>query len=156
MKQKTWQENVALLTAQGKNIVPAQLCEDAPWHFDPPSVSSIGGKQPSELTVQASINKAVQRRFDCIVSAVPNGGARTKGAQWTVKTEGIRAGYPDLIIDGIGKNAGRVFRAEIKAGAGVSVHQYGVLSMLHDNGHHCGVFRSPDTLITELERRGWT
>ncbi|MEW4469024.1 hypothetical protein AB1K62_14450 [Parasphingorhabdus sp. JC815] len=38
---------------------------------------------------------------------------------------------------------------------GVTVEQFQCLEQLHRAGHHCGVFRHPDTLIAAMRRWGW-
>jgi hypothetical protein len=140
---------------------PVELCRAAPWHFDELAACHrvlITGKwrYPNETVLQAGIRREIELTFPCMVSAVPNGtNIATKSGRGKARHEGLRAGYPDLIIDGMGLNAGRVYRAEIKAGAGVSREQYAVLSELYEGGHRCGVFRSAETLKAELLGLGW-
>lgn len=139
------------------NYIPIDRCRAAPWHFDEPGVARHAyGPRVSEIAIQANIAKDLPRIVPCKVSAVPNGTwTPSQAAKGRAAREGVAAGYPDLIIDGIGPNAGKVCRAEIKAGTAVSPEQYDTLNLLAENGHLCGVFRSLDTLIGFLLANGW-
>lgn len=132
-------------------------CRNAGWHFDEPAVakSAFGTTQP-ELVIQKSILCGLPLIVPCLIAAVPNGiFTPSKAAQAKAKAEGVTTGYPDLIIDGIGPNAGRVCRAEIKSDSRVSRAQFDTLNRLHAAGHLCGVFRSVETLARFLEANGW-
>jgi hypothetical protein len=150
----SWQREIDLMHVKQLKTAPVALCEAAPWHYDPSRISKL--KNVGEDALQASIKFDIENTFDCIVSAVPNGThIVSKVSRAKAKREGLRAGYPDLIIDGFGCNYGKVFRAEIKAGSRVSVSQFECLTILHENGHKCGVFRSADTLIEAMRQEGW-
>lgn len=137
--------------------VPISDCRAARWHFDEPSVAKDAyGRRPSEIAIQASIVKGLPLVIPCTVTAVPNGTyTPSYAAKARAKREGVVKGAPDLTIDGIGPNAGKVCRAEIKAGTDVSPEQFHRLNLLADNGHLCGVFRSLDTLVGFLVANGW-
>lgn len=132
-------------------------CRAAPWHFDEPHVAQDAyGRRVSEITIQAAIVKGLPLLIPCMVAAVPNGiWTPSKAARGRAVREGVKSGYPDIIIDGIGVNAGRVCRAEIKAGSPVSLEQFNYLSKLAANHHQCGVFRSVTTLAAFLLANGW-
>lgn len=158
----SWARHLALVEAQGKaKEAPVDMCRSAKWHYDDVSIcqrTKVGDRwrYPAEITLQASIVINLRSDFSCMVTAVPNGiWTPSHAARGRAKKEGVTTGYPDLIIDGTGPNAGKVFRAEIKTGAGVSLAQYRVLSELADAGHDCGVFRSYGTLASALVARGW-
>lgn len=137
--------------------VPISNCRGKAWHFDEPGVASnVYGRRVSEIAIQASIVKGLPLVVPCTVTAVPNGTyTPSMAAKVRAKREGTAKGYPDVIIDGIGPNAGKVCRAEIKAGTDLSPEQFERLNLLADNGHLCGVFRSLDTLIGFLVANGW-
>jgi hypothetical protein len=52
------------------------------------------------------------------VAAVPNGGKRTIGTARKLKKEGVRAGYPDLLLD-IARGPYHGWRGELKKHGGV-------------------------------------
>lgn len=140
-----------------RRTIPIADCRAAPWHFDGPEVAKAAhGHVPAEIALQALIVRNLPLLIPCMIAAVPNGTyTASRAARGRAKTEGACAGYPDLIIDGIGPNAGRVCRAEIKTGSTVSPEQFDKLGALHAAGHLCGVFRSLDTLSRFLMRHGW-
>lgn len=137
--------------------VPIADCRAAPWHFDEPNVARDAyGRNVSEIAIQASIVGSLPLLVPCMVAAVPNGTyTPSKAARGRAVQEGVATGYPDLIIDGTGPNAGRICRAEIKAMSDVSQSQFRKLNDLHANGHLCGVFRSLTTLAAFLVAHGW-
>lgn len=111
---------------------------------------------PAEINIQANIVRDLPLLIPCMVTAVPNGTyTPSKAARVRAKREGVTTGYPDLIIDGTGPNAGRVCRAEIKSGSSVTAEQFDKLNALYEAGHLCGVFRSLDTLAAFLVAHGW-
>lgn len=137
--------------------VPIAECRAAPWHFDEPHVARDAyGRKVSEISIQAAIVTSLPLIVPCMVAAVPNGTfIASKAGRGKAKREGLSTGYPDLIIDGIGPNAGKVFRAEIKAGKPVTIAQFDKLNELTAAGHMCGVFRSLSTLAAHLMANGW-
>lgn len=137
--------------------VPIADCRAARWHFDEPHVARDAyGRSVSEISIQAAIVKSLPMLLPCMVAAVPNGTyTPSKAAQGRAKLEGVATGYPDLIIDGTGPNAGKVFRAEIKAAKPVTPAQFDKLNDLLAAGHPCGVFRSLPTLAAHLLANGW-
>ncbi|QVJ07661.1 VRR-NUC domain-containing protein [Sphingopyxis sp. BSN-002] len=139
------------------DYAPVADCRAAGWHYDEVGVARTAyGRSVSELAIQASIVKDLPRVIPCMVSAVPNGThIASKAGRGKAQREGLATGYPDLIIDGIGPNAGKVCRAEIKASGDVKLSQYAMLNRLHEAGHICGIFRSLDTLIGFLVAHGW-
>lgn len=137
--------------------IPIAACRSAPWHFDEPHVARDAfGRNVSEIAIQANIVTSLPLIVPCMVAAVPNGTyTPSKAARGRAVQEGVSTGYPDLIIDGTGPNAGKVCRAEIKAMGPVSPTQFKKLSDLSANGHICGVFRSLTTLAAFLVGNGW-
>lgn len=140
-----------------RDYAPVADLRAAPWHYDEVGVAmSKFGRRSSEIAIQASIVKGLPLIVPCMVAAVPNGTyTPSMAARGRAVKEGAAKGYPDLIIDGLGPNAGKVCRAEIKAGGDVSLSQYAMLNRLHEGGHLCGIFRSLDTLIGFLLANGW-
>lgn len=136
---------------------PIAACRAAPWHFDEPHVARDAyGRNVSEISIQAAIVKSLPLLIPCMVAAVPNGTyIASKAGRGKARQEGLSTGYPDLIIDGIGPNAGKVFRAEIKATKPVTPAQFDKLTDLTAAGHPCGVFRSLPTLAAHLLASGW-
>lgn len=66
----------------------------------------------AEQKIQTAIVVAFRRRFDAIVTHVPNGGARTALEALAFKDAGLTAGIPDLIcLD----HGGRALFIEVKA-----------------------------------------
>lgn len=137
--------------------VPIAKCRAALWHFDEPHVARDAyGRNVSEISIQAAIVKSLPLLLPCMVAAVPNGTyIASKAGRGKAKQEGLSTGYPDLIIDGCGPNAGKVFRAEIKAAKPVTPAQFDKLNDLTTAGHQCGVFRSLPTLAAHLLANGW-
>lgn len=64
-----------------------------------------------EQRIQTAIVVAMRKRFDAIVTHVPNGGARTRLEALAFKDAGLTAGIPDLIAFDTG---GRILMLEIK------------------------------------------
>lgn len=137
--------------------VPIAECRSAPWHFDEPHVARDAyGRSVSEIAIQAGIVTRLPLLVPCMVAAVPNGTyTPSKAARGRAIKEGVATGYPDLVIDGTGPNAGKVCRAEIKAAQAITPAQFNKLSDLSANGHLCGVFRSLTTLTAFLVANGW-
>lgn len=137
--------------------VPIAECRAAKWHFDEPHVArNAYGRSVSEISIQAAIVKSLPMLVPCMVAAVPNGTyIASKAGRGKAQFEGLATGYPDLIIDGTGPNAGKVFRAEIKATKPVTPAQFDKLNDLLAAGHACGVFRSLPTLTAHLLANGW-
>lgn len=147
-----WERELALMQVKRKKYAAQEQCRNAPWYYDIPAVHGGG----SEQDLAAEIVEKLPARLNCIVSAVPNGTfTKSWSAKIRAKAEGVRTGYPDLVIDGLGRNSGKVFRAELKAKSRVTTDQYSVLCMLWSHGHPCGVFRSLDTLVAAMKKEGW-
>lgn len=123
-----------------------------PFHYDMPKVAPDNS---SELEIQAGCKKHIEEAFQAMFVAVPNGGKRGYYAQWQAKKEGLTKGFPDAIILGYGKNAGKVAFAEIKARSSLSLDQQAMLEHLNRNGYDVGLFRSQDTLAAKLREWGW-
>lgn len=126
---------------------------ERPYHYDAPKLAPENSK---EITIQASCKKRVENEFDAYFVAIPNGTyIATKAGRGKVRHEGLSKGFPDAIIIGVRRNAGKTAFAEIKARAALSNEQDGWLTGLAKHGHHCGVFRSQDTLAAKLREWGW-
>lgn len=69
--------------------------------------------RPNEAQIQAAILMAMSRLFNCRTVHVPNGGQRNKREAMTLKSMGVWAGHPDLIIYGEDE---RDFLMEVKDG----------------------------------------
>jgi hypothetical protein len=109
-----------------------------------------------EIVIQASCKKRVENEFDAYFVAIPNGTYIASAAgRGKVRQEGLSKGFPDAIIIGVRRNAGKTAFAEIKARSSLSNEQDGWLTGLAKSGHQCGVFRSQDTLAAKLREWGW-
>lgn len=69
--------------------------------------------RPNEAQIQAAILMAMSRLFNCRTVHVPNGGQRNKREAMTLKSMGVWAGHPDLIVYGEDE---RDFLMEVKDG----------------------------------------
>jgi len=126
---------------------------DRIYHYDPPSLAP---RSASEIVIQASCRKRVERTFRARMVAVPNGTfIASMAGRGKAQREGLSKGFPDCIIIGEGPNAGKIAFAEIKAAGSLSVEQDGWLTTLTMNGHQAGCFRSQDTLAQFLSERCW-
>jgi len=124
-----------------------------PFHYDMPSVRI----SDSEIVVQKACRDMIAKVFrNTRVAAVPNGQKRTRWQQSQAKREGLSAGFPDLVIVGSLERlypAPLVAFVEIKANSPLTTEQKDWLTFMAVAGHHCGVFRSPDTLMDAM--RAW-
>lgn len=124
-----------------------------PFYYDMPKVAP---HQASELAIQASCKLRVETQFGAMFASVPNGThIASKYARGKVRREGLKTGFPDALIIGRGRNAGKIVFAEFKAKKTLSPEQKETLTDLHEAGLHCGVFRSQDTLVAKLLDWGW-
>lgn len=87
-----------------------------------------------------------------LIAAVPNGGYRTPTEAAKLKNEGVRAGYPDLILD---EARGGFFgmRVEMKRDSGgvVSSDQATVMSQLAERGYYVIVAAGADEAFHAIE-----
>jgi hypothetical protein len=120
---------------------------DEPWFIepkdsDPTSEAKRQGLFLSRLKVLAPAVDAV---------AIPNAGKNTDWERIQRWREGARRGALDLVI--CWKTG--VFFAEFKSGTGMpSPDQRERLNRYYRMGHHCGVYRKPDTLLEHLRAAG--
>lgn len=143
---------IAGQTGRGISLRSKSSARHRPYPYDMPRVAPAGA---SELLIQRLCRDAVAKVFGAESWAIPNAGKRTRWAAGRAKAEGMKTGAPDLLIVGRGRNAGRVAFVEIKAKGTVSEEQHALLSDLVREGHDCGVFRSPDTLVDAMRGWGW-
>lgn len=124
-----------------------------PFHTDPPSIVPLRAR---EIVIQAACKLKVESEFDAWFVAVPNGTwTPSIKARVRAKREGASKGFPDALIVGHGRNAGKIAFVEIKAGSSLSHSQKDWLTELHKNGFQCGMFRSEITLANKLTEWGW-
>jgi hypothetical protein len=121
--------------------------EDAPWFIEPKDRDPA-----SEFDRQVAFLSKIHRLAPSIdVLAIPNAG---KGSDWERIQrwrEGARRGALDLVI---AWNRS-VFFAEFKDGQKMPTKdQRERLNRYYRQGHHCGVYRKPDTLIEHLRGLG--
>lgn len=121
--------------------------DDLPWFIEPKD------KDPaSEIQRQAlflSRLKALAPAVDAL--AIPNAGKSTDWERIQRWREGARRGALDLVITW---NRG-VFFAEFKDGKSMPTKdQRERLNRYYRMGHHCGVYRNPDTLLEHLRSLG--
>jgi hypothetical protein len=124
-----------------------------PFHYDLPKTAPLSA---SEISIQAACKLRVETEFKAIFASVPNGTfIASKAGRGKAKREGLAKGFPDAVIVGTGKNAGKIAFAEFKARRQLSLEQREILTALHENKHDVGVFRSQDTLAAKLREWGW-
>ncbi len=103
-------------------------------------------RQQDFLSLMATIAPAV----DCL--AIPNAGKSSDWERVQRWKEGARAGALDLQMTW---KPARIFFAEIKNGKkGPTKAQIERLNRYHEQGHHCGLYRTADTLIAHLRAAG--
>lgn len=120
---------------------------DAAWFIEPKD------KGPrSELQRQTAFLSLMHTMAPSVdVLAIPNAGKSTDWERIQRWKEGARRGALDLIITW---NRG-VFFAEFKDGQKMpSKDQRARLNRYFRMGHHCGVYRKPETLIEHLRSIG--
>lgn len=85
-----------------------------------------------------------------LVAHVPNGGARDVREAAQLRADGVRAGFPDLILCTPG---GRIGFWEVKTAAGrLSRAQTAMIERLRGMGFRCAVIRSVEDAHEELTR----
>jgi hypothetical protein len=120
---------------------------DCPWFIEPKD------KDPaSEFQRQSTFLATLHRLAPSVDAlAIPNAGKSTDWERLRRYREGARRGALDLIITW---NRGVMF-AEFKDGQKMPTKdQRERLNRYHRMGHHCGVFRKPETLIEHLRQLG--
>jgi hypothetical protein len=120
---------------------------DLPWFIEPKDKdpASEFDRQRRFLSLMARLAPAVD------VLAIPNSGKLTDWERVRRWNEGARRGALDLIITW---NRG-VFFAEMKDGQKMpTVAQRERLNRYYRMGHHCGVYRTAETLMEHLRDRG--
>lgn len=133
------------------------MADSYPFHYDMPKVRI----SDSEIVVQKACLDMIAKVFPKTrVAAVPNGARLvTHAARRKAKTEGMSAGFPDLIL--VGQSAMNpisrplVAFPEIKALAAMTEEQKDWLVFMCLAGHNCGVFRSPETLMFKMREWGF-
>lgn len=108
-------------------------------------------KTPETKRQRLFLSRLALRAPAVRVFAIPNAGKRSDWERIERWREGAVAGAPDLVLFW---NRG-VFFAEFKDGAGMPTRrQRDMLDALYRAGHHCGVYRQPDTLLAHLREAG--
>jgi hypothetical protein len=126
---------------------PEEQEADEPWFIEPKD------KDPrSESQRQRAFLSDLSRLAPAVSAfAVPNAGKRSDWERLERWREGARKGVLDLVITW---NRG-VFFAEFKNGQEMPTPaQKGRLNTLYRQGHHCGVYRTPETLLEHLRASG--
>lgn len=86
-----------------------------------------------------------------MMTAVPHGGLRSKATAGRLKAEGVRAGYPDLLID-LPRGGFHGLRIEMKAPQGrASKAQQGWIARLRAAGYCAVVCKGVDAAIEEVD-----
>ena len=83
----------------------------------------------------------------------PNGGGRSLGEGANFKKMGVKAGYPDLILD-IAKGGYHGLRIELKKlkGSRTEPEQKARVKMLNDEGYHAVIVKGFDAAINTIEK----
>jgi hypothetical protein len=120
---------------------------DEPWFIEPTDSDSTPELKRQMLFL--SRLKALAPAVDAV--AIPNAGKRSDWERIQRWREGARRGALDLVIAW----ATGVFFAEFKDGKGSPTpEQRERLNRYFRMGHHCGVYRKPDTLLAHLRAAG--
>lgn len=126
---------------------------DAPWFLEPRDRDPA-----SEFDRQTAFLSKIHRLAPSIdVLAIPNAGKGTDWERVRRWREGARAGALDLKMTWKPTRPGDrgVFFAEMKDGQKMPTKdQRDRLNRYFRQGHGCGVFRKPETLIDHLRRAG--
>jgi hypothetical protein len=139
----------------GFDYLPLEQVRDEPWFCEPKD------RDPApEIDRQGLfLSRLLHMAPSCHVIAVPNAGRRSNWEALQRHREGMRGGALDLVItwkrnwDLPGDNG--VYFAEFKNGTKMpSQAQRDELNLLYRQGHHCGVYRKPDTLLAHLKAAG--
>jgi len=113
--------------------------------------------EQSALLCWCAMNKDKYPELDMLVH-VPNGGSRNKAEAARLKISGVKAGYPDLILD-VPRGPYHGLRIEMKYGKGkLSCEQIKWAARLHEQGYRvevCYTWRSAAEVLlsylTQLE-----
>lgn len=120
---------------------------DAPWFLEPRDDDPA----PEFDRQRAFVNQMARIAPSIDVLAIPNAGKSSDWERLRRHAEGARRGALDLIITW---NRGVMF-AEFKDGKGMPTKdQRERLNRYYRQGHHCGVYRKPETLIAHLRSLG--
>jgi hypothetical protein len=120
---------------------------DLPWFIEPKDRDPMPEVKRQALFL--SRLKVLAPEVDAL--AIPNAGKSTEWERLQRYREGARRGALDLVICW---NRGVMF-AEFKNGTGMpSRDQRERLNRYYRMGHHCGVYRQPDTLLAHLRDLG--
>jgi hypothetical protein len=133
--------------ADAPSFLDLEESGDLPWFIEPKD------KDPaSEFDRQRAFLSKIHRLAPSIdVLAIPNAGRGTDWQRVRRYNEGARRGALDLIITW---NRSVMF-AEFKDGQKMPTRdQRERLDRYDRQGHHCGVFRKPETLIERLRELG--
>ena len=113
--------------------------------------------QPESELQQAIVKHLGSRGYHVVHvpngSKLPGSGEQRMRTGARLKREGLKAGFPDLIVYG---HSGRVGHIEVKAPKGrVSPAQEAVAAWLTAWGHNYALCRSIDDVTAALEQWGW-
>lgn len=130
----------------------AENGEDEPWFIE-----AKDSNPASELQRQMTfLSMMAQLGPTCDVLAIPNAGKASDWERIQRWKEGARAGALDLLITWHVNLPGHgVFLAEMKNGKSLPTPaQRDRLNRYYRQGHGCGVYRKPETLIAHLRDAG--
>ena len=107
----------------------------------------------SEIERQASFRKKLKNAIpDADAVAVPNAGKRGPKAIRAAKLEGLKPGFPDLIVI----HQGRVAFLEFKNGKKMpNDTQVDVMNWLHRSDFNVACVRTPEKAFELLKEWGW-
>lgn len=130
----------------------AENGEDEPWFIEAKDSNPASElqRQMTFLSMMAQLGPA------CDVLAIPNAGKASDWERIQRWKEGARAGALDLLITWHVNLPGHgVFLAEMKNGKSMPTPaQRDRLNRYYRQGHGCGVYRKPETLIAHLRDAG--
>ncbi|WP_010339908.1 hypothetical protein [Sphingobium yanoikuyae] len=125
---------------------------DEPWFIEPKDRDP----EPELKRQMAFLSMLARLGPACDAVAIPNAGKATDWERVQRWKEGARAGALDLLITWSVDLPGHgVFLAEFKDGKKMPTPaQRDRLNRYYRQGHGCGVFRKPETLIAHLRAAG--
>lgn len=126
---------------------PADIEADEAWHIDPKDKLGLS-EEKRQIAVLRDLHMCAP---SIMVWAVPNGIRCSEWSARKAKREGLKAGTPDLTVVW---NRGVAF-VEMKDGTGMpDANQREALNRLCRAGHHCGVFRTSESVLRWLKGIG--
>lgn len=111
-------------------------------------------RAPLEAAVQRAIIDRL-RLLGVLAIHVPNGGKRSMMAGRRLKSEGMRAGFPDLLCYKDGRHALLEVKRPGYTPSAVSAEQHEMHDLLRERGASVAIVTSQDEAVMALRAEGW-